>query len=222
MPAPSENQAASQVLSLLTLLLNSDLIHRLISELVHVWNASRFRGTYKVEDHHVTLDLIDSGGKTAIYTKCQQVTFLQNNVFAIQDQAWGDGEIFATYKCTPGIAVDRYKEGYRWKILISLRCARNSGETERFVIERTVKEGFTTPIGNLQTQVDHPTKDLTIGVIFPRTRYPKMVTIIEQNAKRTHSLEKDHVIPLSQGRVHYQWRVHKPRLYEGYILRWEW
>ena len=118
MPVASDNQSTSDLLSFLSLLLNSTFLHTLTSELLNYWNASRFRGTYKVDDHHVTLDLTDAGGNTAIYTKRQQVTFLQNNVFAIQDQAWGDGNIFADYKCSPGVAVDRFKEGYRWKILI--------------------------------------------------------------------------------------------------------
>ncbi len=91
-----------------------------------------------MDAHHVMLDLTDNAGRTAIYTKRQQVTFLQDNVFAIQDQAWGDGDIFAAYRCSPGVAVDRYKEGYRWKILISLRGSRNRGERDEFVIERTI------------------------------------------------------------------------------------
>ena len=187
-----------------------------------MWNTSRYRGTYRVEAHHVTLDLTDKGGRTAIYTKRQQVTFLQDNVFAIQDQAWGDGDIFADYRCSPGVAVDRYKEGYRWKILISLRRTCNRGEQEEFVIQRAITDGFTSAVGNFQTQIDHPTQDLSISVIFPRTRHPKHVTVIEQNRKRSFMLGKEHQIILSQERIQYEWQVHHPRLYEGYILRWEW
>lgn len=120
------------------------------------------------------------------------------------------------------MAVDRHKEGYRWKILISLRSTRNKGEQEIFVIERKISDGFTTPVGNFQTQVDHPTKALTISVIFPATHHPKSVTAIEQNLKRTFHLGQEQMIPLSGERVQYQWQVHKPRLYEAYILRWEW
>jgi hypothetical protein len=185
MPVPADNQATSDLLSLLTLLLNSTFLHSLFQDALDFWKASRFRGTYKVEHHQIVLDLTDAGGRTAIYNKKQRVMFLQDNVFAIQDQAWGDGDIFATYRCSPGVAVDRYKEGYRWKILISLRSTRNRGDTDDFTIEQTIKDGFTKSIGNLQTQVDHPSKELTISVIFPAARYPKNVTLIEQNAKFT-------------------------------------
>ncbi len=212
----------SPTLSILSLILNSELLRWLLTEIVQFWYYSHFHGTYKVEAHHVTLELLDEYGTTAIFTKRQQVEFLQDGIFAIQDQAWGDGELFAAYKCSPGVAVDQYKEGYRWKILISLRSTRNKGEKELFTIERTIKDGFVTPIGNFQTQIDHPTKDLTISVIFPATRHPKTVTAIEQNAKRTFALGKEQIIPRSGERVEYQWQVNKPRLYEAYILRWEW
>jgi len=31
------------------------------------------------------------------------VRYLQDNVIAYRDQAWGDGEILVDYRCTPGI-----------------------------------------------------------------------------------------------------------------------
>ena len=212
----------SPFLSIFSLILNSELLRWLLTEIAQLWHQSHFHGMYKVEDHHSTLELIDDSGRIAIYNKRQQVEFLQDGIFAIQDQAWGDGDLFAEYKCSPGVAVDRYKEGYRWKILISLRSTRSKGEREIFVIERKITDGFTTSVGNFQTQVDHPTKALSISVIFPAGRHPKSVTAIEQNLKRMFQLGKDQIIPLSGERVQYQWQVHKPRLYEAYILRWEW
>ncbi|MCA0457136.1 MAG: hypothetical protein LCI00_24405 [Chloroflexi bacterium] len=222
MSSPSDSSNLSSLASLLSVLLNSDFIRLLITEIVQWWNTSRFHGTYRVEAHHVTLDLTDAGGRLVKYTKRQRVTFLQNNVFAIQDQAWGDGNIFAHYMCSPGAAVDRYKEGYRWKILISLRGTRNIGDTESMFVERTITDGFTTPVGNFQTQVDHLTQDLTIKVLFPAGRHPKQVTLIEQNAKRTHRPDKENITVLPQGRIQYQWQIRKPHLYESYIVRWEW
>ncbi len=222
MPIASDSSSTSDLLSFFSLLLNSDVIRQLASGLVDFWKASRFRGTYKVDHHQIVLDLLDASGRTAVYTKRQRVTFLHDNVFAIQDQAWGDGNIFATYRCSPGVAVDRFKEGYRWKILISLRGTRNRGDTDDVTIERTITGGFMKPIGNLQTQVDHPTQELTMSAIFPAGRFPKSVTLIEQNAKRTHILGNENIARLPQGRIQYYWHVMKPHLYESYILRWEW
>jgi hypothetical protein len=222
MQAISTHSSSSELISALSVLLNSEFLRWFAAQVLQLWHTSRFDGIYNVNAHHVTLELLDRQGKTAVYTKRQDIEFRQNGVFAIQDQAWGDGDLFAQYTCSPGVAVDRYKEGYRWKILISLRGTRNKGDQERLVVERTVKDGFTTPVGNFQTQVDHPTQTLSISVIFPRTRHPKYVTVIEQNMKRTYTLGQASITPLSKERVQYQWQVNKPRLYEAYILRWEW
>lgn len=208
--------------TLLSTLLNSELIRWLVTEVVQFWKERQFQGTYKVLDHVVTLELKDRLGHTAIYTKRQQVDFQQNGVFAIQDQAWGDGDIFASYRCSPGVLVDKHIESYRWKLLISLRTTKNRGDHEEFLIERTIKNGFTTETEHFETQIDHQTKQLRLSVIFPRTRLPHMVSVMEQNSKRSFPLGKDNMEALSEGRVAYHWTVTKPRLFEAYVIRWEW
>ena len=53
------------------------------------------------------------------------------------------GNPFAAYRCAPGKAVDRYREGHRWRVLISLRQTKNKGDVEEFFIEREIRDGFT-------------------------------------------------------------------------------
>jgi len=60
-----------------------------------------------------TLELKDRGGERATFKKREQVRYLQDNVIAYQDQAWGDGEILVNYRCSPGTPVDRYQSGYK-------------------------------------------------------------------------------------------------------------
>jgi hypothetical protein len=120
------------------------------------------------------------------------------------------------------VAVDRYREGYRYKILISLRATRNKGESEDFAVKRTITDGFTRSVNNFQTQIDHPTKELDLSVIFPASRLPKSVRLIEQNTSRSRALSNDNVQKLPGGRLKYRWAESKPRLFESYILRWEW
>ena len=43
--------------------------------------------------------------------------------------------MFGEYKCLPGVEVDRYQEGDRWNILISLRETKSSGDIEDFYID---------------------------------------------------------------------------------------
>jgi len=179
-------------------------------------------GIYEVLDHDVRLELKDAHGHEALYTKRQKVKFLQNNIIAYEDKAWGDGEIFADYRCSPGRAVDRYREGHRYRILISLRERKQAGDVEEFHIQRTIRNGFVHKVEDLQTEVDHRMQQLTLSVVFPLRRPPREATLIEQNSTRSYDLMGEHVRKLPDGRVQVSWHVNKPRLYEAYILRWVW
>ena len=50
-------------------------------------------GLYEVLDYESTLELKDGGGERATFKKREEVRYLQDNIIAYQDQAWGDGEI---------------------------------------------------------------------------------------------------------------------------------
>jgi hypothetical protein len=221
----SANRRPSLLLRLLVPFFGSDLFEILIT----LWRlgkriiASQAReGMYEVQEHEAQLDLKDVEGKVAVYTKRQRVRFLQDNIIAYQDQAWGDGNIFADYKCSPGVAVDRYRDGYRWRILISLRQTKNYGDIEEFHIERTITDGFVGEVQQFQAQADHRTRKLSLSVVFPAKRLPKEVLLVEQNATRTTALGPEWRSILPDGREQVTWRTDKPRLFESYILRWTW
>ncbi|MCA9904379.1 MAG: hypothetical protein KC547_11015 [Anaerolineae bacterium] len=182
----------------------------------------RREGIYEVLDYDAQLTLNDSKGKLATFTKRQRVRFLQHNVIAYQDQAWGDGEIFADYRCAPGIAVDRYREGHKFRVLISLRETKNRNDVEDFYIERVVKGGFSKTTEDFQIEIDHPTHNLSMAIIFPRKRPPRQVKLIEQHAQRTHELDSEQIQQLPDRRWQVRWESHRLKLYEAYILRWEW
>ena len=224
-PDSSSVPAASLLLRMLVPFLDSDVLNAL-SALFRLakrtLSTKRHEGMYEVQEHEVQLELKDTSGKQAIYTKHQRVRFLQDNIIAYQDQAWGDGDIFADYKCSPGVAVDRYRDGYRWRILISLRQTKNFGDVEDFHIERTITDGFIGDVQQFQTQIDHQTKKLTLRLVFPQKRLPKAVLLIELNATRTKALGPEHRSILPDGREQVTWETDKPRLFEAYILRWTW
>ena len=56
----------------------------------------------EILDHNSTLEVHDAGGEEATITRREVIRFLQDNVVAIHDHAWGDGDIFAEYRCRPG------------------------------------------------------------------------------------------------------------------------
>jgi hypothetical protein len=194
----------------------------LLARLIPHFRLQSPQGLYEVLKQDVCLELLDEGGTEAIYRKQQQVRFRQDNIIAYQDMAWGEGDIFAAYHCSPGVAVDRYREGHRWHVLISLRQTKNRGDVEEFQIERHITDGFTQASEDLQTEVNHKMGRLSVSVIFPQQRLPKSVSGVEQNSRRTHELTGANATTLPDGRVKYRWEIAKPRLYEAYIIAWKW
>lgn len=205
--------------------LNADVAEGLMKLWQSMWRLATGRnrtGMYEVLDYDVRLELLDAKGQRAVLHKRQKVRFLQDNIIAYQDKAWGDGDIFAHYSCSPGIAVDRYQEGHRYRVLISLRETKNRGDIEEFLIERTIRGGFTRPTEDLQIEIDHRTAQLSISVVFPRNHLPKQTMLVEQNTTQAMQLGPTHHLTLPDGRQEVRWQTSKPRLFEAYILRWEW
>lgn len=216
---------ANRVLQALAQWMKLDLltaVNKLWRLTQRAFTAKSPEGMYEVLDYEAKLELSDAQGKTAICHKWQRVRFLQDNVIAFQDQAWGDGEIFAKYKCAPGYEVDRYREGHRWRVLISLRETKGRGDIEEFRIQREIQNGFTKRHESFQVEISHKTERMTIGVVFPETRQPKRVTLVEQNKDRARALSSSHLIRLPDGRIHARWSTVHPRLFEAYIVQWEW
>ena len=87
-------------------LLNSpwmDAIGRAWKVLQGAIQCRSFRGMYEVLEHETTLELKDRTGKRATFEKEKRVRYLQDNIIAYHDQAWGDGEILLGYRSTQGL-----------------------------------------------------------------------------------------------------------------------
>ena len=97
-----------------------------------VVQARSYKGMYEVLKYESMLELKDRGGKRATFKKREKVRYLQDNVIAYQDQAWGDGEVLLNYRCTPGTPVDRYRSSHRTYILVSRREVKNRGDADCF------------------------------------------------------------------------------------------
>ena len=113
MTAPPETKPVSIFRRLLPLFSQDwiTLLFDLYRYLRQFLNGNLHEGMYEILEYDSTLELLDRQGKTAVFKRRQKVKFLQDNVIAFQDYAWGEGEIFADYKCSPGVEVDRYQEG---------------------------------------------------------------------------------------------------------------
>ena len=179
-------------------------------------------GMYEVIDYESTLELKDTKGERVVFHKREVIKYLQDYVLTYQDQAWGDGEILIGYHCSPGIPVDRYRAGYKTHILISLRDVKNKGDIEEFNIEWAIKNGFLNHTGFWATEISHRTKRAKVKIIYPKDRFPKRISIYEKNKQKTQSLGKSALTTLPDGRCLLTWEKSQPRLYEQYIINWEW
>lgn len=179
-------------------------------------------GIYEVLDYDTSLELKDAKGKNALLRKSEKVRFLQNNIIAYQDQAWGNGKILLNYRCSPGIPVDKFQFGYKTIILISLRGVKNRGDVDEFNMTWGIKDGFRRSTGFWATEIDHKTDSLKIYVIFPKVRPPLRASLVEKNFQRTTELGKEHIVSLPDGKWKLAWEQTKPRLFEQYIMNWEW
>jgi hypothetical protein len=179
-------------------------------------------GMYEVLDYATTLDIHDPMGKSASFTKFEWVRFLQDNVIAYQDQAWGDGKILLNYQCAPGIPVDRYRNGHKTYVVISLREVKNKGDRGDFYVSWDIQNGFLSNYCFWGTDIDHATDKVSLRVILPKERPPIRVIVSETNSGKSSELPKRAINELPDGKWQITWEKNYPRLYEHYILRWKW
>lgn len=187
-----------------------------------LWRGLANEGMYEVLEYESILELRDRKGKRARFRKRQKVRYLQNNIVAYQDQAWGDGEILVDYRCKPGIVVDQYRPGHKTYILISLRKTKSRGDVDEFNIQWGIRDGFVRSAELWDTEIRHRTRSLRIQVIFPKSRPPLKAWMLEHLRRKTYVVGQDARLQLPDGRWSISWQADKPRLNERYQLHWTW
>lgn len=192
-------------------------------QMVRRWfRRQRHEGMYEILNYDSSLELVDTKGKIALFKRRQRVKFLQDYIIAFQDYAWGEGDIFADYKCSPGVEVDRYREGNQWNILISLRETKSAGEVMDFHTERTIKDGFTKDEEWWQVEIRHQTKQFRLAIIFPAQRRCKRAVLLQRSRHLTTVLGPEWFTDLPDGRQVLTWETDKLRRFESYTIQWSW
>lgn len=179
-------------------------------------------GPYEILNYESTLEFLDTAGKHAIFRKRLQIKFLQNGIIAFEDFAWGDGQILAEYKCVPGVVVDKYREGDRWNVLISLRGTKNAGDVAEFNIERREKNTFTNAEEWLQTEIRRRVRRLRMNVIFPKGRQCARASLVQRSVSKEIALGPEHFHTLPNGRQLVSWETNHMRGYDMYTIKWKW
>ncbi|HEY5522195.1 MAG TPA: hypothetical protein VIK21_03315 [Desulfuromonadaceae bacterium] len=191
-----------------------------------LWSQLRdratYHGMYEILDYRSTLDLWDPTGEKATISRRQAIRFLQDNVVAIHDHAWGDGKLFDKYHCQPGVPVDYYQDGSKHNVLISLRETKNRGDVTEFLVERTIAGGLLEKTEWLETEVDHLTARLCLSIIFPKARPCLRATLTSKNANKTVVLDGRAFKTLESGRQELNLTISRPKLHETYTVKWDW
>lgn len=189
---------------------------------IAAWYKTRYHGMYEVLDYESTLEIVDRKGDTAVLRRREVIRFLQDNVVAIHDHAWGDGQIFADYRCQPGTAVDFYKDGSKFNVLISLRETKNRGDVLEFWVERVIKQGLLQEMEWLETEIDHWTRKMRLNVIFPKERPCRRATLSRRSTGKVSVLSHKHFALLPDGRQKLTFETKDPKLHDRYSIRWMW
>jgi hypothetical protein len=187
-----------------------------------LWQGLADEGMYEVLDYESTLELLDDKGQLARFEKQERVRYMQNDILAYQDQAWGDGKILLEYRCSPGTVVDQYRPGQKTYLLISLREVKQRDDVDVFHINWNMQNCFLRSQEQWETEVRHRTRQLQINIIFPESRRPKWVWVHEYMRRRTRPLPQEALRQLPDKRWLVQWGMKKPRLHEEYVLKWMW
>jgi hypothetical protein len=226
--APQETSWQGGILAILRAITEGGLV-LFLKNLIDAWDLwtqlrdrATYHGMYEILDYRSILDLLDLTGEEAHVSRRQVIRFLQDNIVAIHDHAWGDGKLFAKYECCPGIPVDFYQDGSRWNVLISLRETKYRGDVIEFSAKRTVTGGFLQENEWWETEVDHLTSRLAISIIFPKARPCLRATLTRQHGGKTEVLDGRHFKTLGSGRQELSLTIARPTLHERYLIKWEW
>ena len=182
----------------------------------------RYHGMYEILDYDAVLEIRDSKGRKAVLTRQETVRFLQSNVVAIHDHAWGDGELFVKYQCQPGVPVDFYEDGSKHNVLISLRETRNRRDIIELWIERVIRDGLLEDHEWFETEIDHWMKQLKLSVVFPKSRPCRRATLSRRSTGETTALPQKHFALLPDGRQKLTWETRRPKLHDRYTIKWVW
>jgi len=187
-----------------------------------IFRGLSHEGMFEVLEYECTLELLDRSGKKARYKKRKKIRYLQDNIIAYQDHAWGDGRILQSYKCTPGKPVDRYRFDFKSYVLISLREVKNRRDVDEFNIQWDMHNSFLKSNESWTTDIGNRTKHIRVSIIFPKGRHPSRLALVENHHRRTHDLGNEYKKHLPNGRLRVTWEKKKPRLYEHYVIKWSW
>lgn len=181
-----------------------------------------YGGLYEVIEHENIWSLEDPEGREVTHKKKMTVKYIQNNVIAIEDFLWGDGEFMKDYHCSIGHIVDVYKTGSRTNVLVSLRGVRNKGDIETFEFTRKIVDGFTDSSEWVEITPFNRTKKINLKIIFPLQRPCQKATLTTNIKNETREINRGEIASQSDGRQVIDLCFKNPRMRDVFTVRWNW
>jgi len=172
---------------------------------------------YEVLDYTANITLHDPEGLHATVERTERIRFLQDGVSAILDHAWGDGVVLTAYQTDAGQIERTLRDDGKRHLLIGLKRRMRRGEVFEFKVVRKLVAAVTENQEWLETVIDHPVRQFTCNLIFPKSRPCRSASLVVGTGNT--------VIPVikgSDGRtlIHFHQTAPSPLL--PYILQWSW
>ncbi|GEM_PF-1110961 len=221
--SPISTSILGQLPSWVTIVLSNAATELLLRLLKH-WTPKlplpfRPSENYEVLNYEASIEVKDSRGFRAIYSKRQKVRFLRDNVTTIYDYGWGTGNAFASHRIQPGRVVERKKVGLRYRTLVMLPEPQNKGDELTMSVQRMVKSKFTGKDNWLEAEVYCRIRRMRLSVILPATRPVGRAWMGQRLEAKQVPIS---VKPMSQNRQRLEANISKPRIGDMYTLFWHW
>jgi hypothetical protein len=181
-----------------------------------------YQALYEVLRCEIELDLLDASGALATLKRRETLRLLQEGVIGIYDQYWGQGQVTARYRVSPGVVADRFRVGAREVAVISFRDVKKRGDVVKLEVERDVMYGWSEHEEWLEARVSHRTKVLRLEVVFPVVRLPTKAWVTQELSQLRTELGKGHIRRNERGRTVLVWQKLNPVVGESYVLAWAW
>lgn len=175
---------------------------------------------YEVLDYQAVLELLDTEGRDAIYTRRQTVRFLQDQVTGWYDYGWGNGIAFAEHEVSPGSIIERRLLGSHHRSRIELSEPKAKGDVLTFTISRSIKNGLVSPSAHwLEAELYHNAYHVSLRVLMPASRLVQDARLVSLGTPQPKRLA---VRREPDGRQSVAYTVPRPTVGERYTLLWDW
>ncbi len=211
------NPAAGAVVVVAGLLIGAVTIAVVVLSLTA---TSQSEGPYEVDEDRTEWDIEADDGSRAVVIKVLKVRFTQSAV-VIQDEAWGDGDLFANYHHNVGTLLKVVDAPPRKYAIVQLVPPRTTGEPVELVSRRTVADGFRGADEWVQLGVANPSLRSEMVVRFPPGRPPQNVRVKTErdNVGRPPAANE---LGHEDGRTVFRRTFARPKVGTTLTVNWSW